>query len=88
MQQLLEAGLYLKPEKCEFHKETVRYLGLIISTKGISMDELKVETVRNWSKEKKTVNGQLNNLFEVQQFLGFCNYYRRFIPKYSEKAEQ
>jgi len=27
MQQLLEAGLYLKPEKCEFHKETVRYLG-------------------------------------------------------------
>src|SRR5258705_224351 len=87
MQRLLEAGLYLKPEKCEFHKETVRYLGLIISTKGISMDEDKVETVRNWSKEKKTENGRLNNLFEVQQFLGFCNYYRRFIPKYSEKAE-
>jgi len=38
MQQLLEARLYLKPEKCEFHKETVRYLGLIISTKGISID--------------------------------------------------
>ena len=87
MQRLLEAGLYLKPEKCEFHKETVRYLGLIISTKGISMDEDKVETVRNWSKEKKTENGRLNNLFEVQQFLGFCNYYRRFILKYSEKAE-
>jgi len=81
MQRLLEAGLYLKPEKCEFHKETVRYLGSIISTKGISMDENKVETVRNWSKEKKTENGRLNNLFEVQQFLGFCNYYRRFIPK-------
>jgi len=87
MQRLLEAGLYLKPEKCEFHKETVRYLGLIISTKGISMDEDKVETVRNWSKEKKTENGRLNNLFEVQQFLGFCNYYRRFISKYSKKAE-
>jgi hypothetical protein len=38
IQRLLEAGLYLKPEKCEFHTETVRYLGLIISTKGISMD--------------------------------------------------
>jgi hypothetical protein len=87
MQQLLEAGLYLKPEKCEFHKETVRYLGLIISSKGISMDEDTVETVRNWSKEKKTENGRLKYLFEVQQFLGFCNYYRRFIPKYSEKAE-
>jgi len=75
MQWLLEAGLYLKSEKCEFHKETVRYLGLIISTKGISMDEDKIETVRNWSREKKTKNGWLNNLFEVQQFLGLCNYY-------------
>jgi hypothetical protein len=35
----------------------------------------------------KMLNGRLNNLFEVQQFLGFYNYYRRFIPKYSEKAE-
>jgi hypothetical protein len=87
MQRLLDAGLYLKPEKCKFHKETVRYLGLIISTKGIAMEEDKVETVRNWSREKKTENGRPNNLFEVQQFLGFCNYYRRFIPKYSEKAE-
>jgi hypothetical protein len=56
MQRLLEAGLYLKPEKCEFHKETVRYLGSIISTTGISMDEDKIETVWNWSKEKKIEN--------------------------------
>ena len=87
MQRLLKAGLYLKPEKCEFHRETVRYLGLIISTKGISMDENKVETLQNWGREKKTTNGRLNNLFEVQLFLGFCNYYRRFIPRCSEKAE-
>jgi hypothetical protein len=87
MQRLLEAELYLKPEKCEFLKETVRYLGLIISSKGISMDEDKVETVRNFSREKKTENGRVNNLFEVHQFLGFCNNYQQFIPKYSEKAE-
>jgi hypothetical protein len=87
MSQLLKAGLYLKPEKCEFHKETVKYLGLIISTKGVSMDPDKIETVRNWSREKKTANGRLNNLFEVQQFLGFCNYYRRFIKGYSDIAE-
>jgi hypothetical protein len=66
MQRLLEAGLYFKPEKCEFHKEMVKYLALIILTKGISMDEDKVVTVRNWSGEKKTKNGQLNNLFKVQ----------------------
>jgi hypothetical protein len=87
MERLLKAGLYLKPEKCEFHKETVKYLGLIISTKGVSMDPDKIETVRNWSREKKTANGRLNSLFEVQQFLGFCNYYRRFIKGYSDIAE-
>jgi hypothetical protein len=87
MECLLKAGLYLKPEKCEFQKETVKYLGLIISTNGISMDPDKIDTVRNWSREKKTANGRLNNLFEVQQFLGFCNYYRRFIKGYSDVAE-
>ena len=51
------------------------------------MDEDKVETIRNWSREQKTKNGRLNSLFEVQQFLRFCNNYRRFIPKFSEKAE-
>jgi hypothetical protein len=87
MQRLLKAELYLKPEKCEYHKETLRYLGLVISTEGISMDEDKVKTVRNWSQDKKTKNGWLNDLFEVKQFLGFCNYYRQVIPKYSEQAE-
>ena len=51
------------------------------------MDEDNVETVRNWSQEKKTPNGMLNNLFQVQEFLGFCNYYQRFISKYSEIAQ-
>jgi hypothetical protein len=87
MERLLQAGLYLKPEKCEFHKDTVKYLGLVISTKGISMDQDKVETVKIWSREKKTANGRLHYLFEIQQFLGFCNYYRWFIKGYSDIAE-
>jgi hypothetical protein len=56
MQRLLVAGLYLKPEKCKFHKEKVMYLGLMISTKGISMDDDKVETVWNRSRVKKPTN--------------------------------
>jgi pentose-5-phosphate-3-epimerase len=48
MECLLQAGLYFKPEKCEFHKDTVKYLGLVISTKGISMDQDKIEKVKNW----------------------------------------
>jgi hypothetical protein len=51
------------------------------------MDEDKVKTVRNWSREEKTENGQLNNLVEVKQFLGLSIYYRRLITKYSDKAE-
>jgi hypothetical protein len=87
MEWLLKAGHYLKPKKCMFHKETVKYLGLIISTTGVTIDPDKVDTVRNWSQEKQTANGWLNNLFEVQQFLGFCNYYRRFIKDSSDLAE-
>jgi hypothetical protein len=87
MERLLQAGLYFKPQKCEFHKKMVKYLGLVISTEGISMDQDKIETVNNWSRQKMTANGRLNNLFEVQQFLGFCNYYRRFIKRYSDIAE-
>jgi hypothetical protein len=44
-QRLLEAGLYLNPEQCEFHQETVRYLDWNISRMGISMHEDKVKTV-------------------------------------------
>jgi len=51
------------------------------------MDKDKMETVRKWSREKMAVKERMNNLCEVQQFLGYCNYYRRFIPKYSEKVE-
>jgi len=52
IQCLLEAGLYLQSQKCEFPKETVRCLGLIISTKRILMDKDNIETVRNWSRDK------------------------------------
>jgi len=51
------------------------------------MDHDKIDTVRNWSRQKKTANGRLHNLFKVQQFLGFCNYYPRFIKGYPDIAE-
>lgn len=87
MNWVIDTGLYLKPEKWEFLKETVKDFGLIISTKGISMDPDKVSTVCNLSRVMNTPPGWLNILFEVQQFLGFYNYYRRFNQEYSPKAE-
>jgi hypothetical protein len=64
--------------KCEFFKESVEYLGHIISAQGIATDPKKVETVREWPTPA--------NLKDLQSFLGLCNYYRRFIQDYSKIA--
>jgi len=48
LERLTDAGLDLKPEKCEFHKTEVKYLGLIIGADGIKMDPSKAETVKAW----------------------------------------
>ena len=87
LQNVLEAGLYLELEKCEFHEEAVNDLELIVSTKGISINPEKVETVWNWSREKTTANGRFNNLFEVPQLHRICHCYQHFIPKHSEIEE-
>ena len=71
---LSSAGLALKPEKCEFHKTSVQYLGLIITTKGLKMDPSKVSTVADWPRPE--------NVKDVQAFLGFANFYRRFIKRF------
>src|SRR5438874_6482366 len=71
-------GLHLKPEKCEFYRTKVEYLGFVISEKGISMDPRKVAAVKEWE--------QCTNLHDVRSFLGFANFYRRFIKGYSNLA--
>jgi hypothetical protein len=60
----------------------------VISTKGISMDDDEVDTVRIGSRENNINNGLLNNLVEVQKFPDFCNFYGLFIRKYLENAKR
>ena len=72
---LRKAGLQVEIEKCEFHTTETRYLGLIIGTEGVKMDPKKTETVKNWPQPK--------TLKDVQAFLGFANFYRRFILGFS-----
>jgi hypothetical protein len=76
LEALSEAGLHLKPEKCEFHRQEVKYLGFIISTSGTKMDLAKVATVQEWPEPR--------NVKDVQSFLGFANFYRRFVKSYSQ----
>jgi hypothetical protein len=75
LRKLRAAGLQASISKCEFHVTRTKYLGFIISTDGVEADPEKVAIVLNW-KVLTTVKG-------VQSFLGFCNFYRRFIRNFS-----
>ena len=79
LQRLRDAGLQADLKKCEFHVTRTKYLGFIISTDGIEVDPDKVAVVKNW-EAPSTVRG-------VQAFLGFCNFYRRFIRNYGVIAK-
>jgi hypothetical protein len=78
LQRLLKNHLYVKPEKCEFHVTDVAFPGFIIKQGQVLMDSKKTQAVRDWPVPK-TVK-------EVQQFLGFANFYRRFIRGFSSVA--
>jgi hypothetical protein len=76
LKRLQEAGLYVKPQKCQFHATKVSFLGFMISSEGIHMDPAKVEAVLGWERPKSP--------HDIQVFLGFANFYRRFIKGYSK----
>ena len=75
---LEENQLFLKPDKCEFEQTKVEYLGVIISHNSDEMDLVKVAGVAEWPIP--------NNKKEVQSFLGFINFYRRFVQDFSHHA--
>ena len=72
---LEQNDLYLKPEKCKFEKEEIKYLRVIVRHNTLRMDPKKLTTVVEWPTLKKPMN--------VRQFLGFTGYYWYFIPNYS-----
>ena len=78
LKALQKAGLQLDISKCEFHVTETIYLGFIISDKGIKMDPKKIETIKNWNTPE--------NLKDVQAFIGFANFYRRFVKSFSKIA--
>jgi hypothetical protein len=79
LERLRNAGLQVDIKKCEFGVERTKYLGFIVTTEGIEVDPEKVEVIRDW-KPPCTVKG-------IQSFLGFCNFYRRFIRDYGVVAK-
>lgn len=76
LRRLREAGLYCKLPKCEFGITTCEYLGYILSPDGFRMSPEKISAVVDWPLPRKVK--------DIQSFLGFCNFYRRFIWNYSD----
>ena len=76
--KISDAGLKLKPSKCEFFKKWIHYLGHIVSNKGIETDPKKIEAIVKWPGPRTA--------HEVRKFFGFTNYYRKFVYKYAQIA--
>jgi hypothetical protein len=76
LQKLINAGLQADIQKSEFKTYEIKYLGYIInSKKGIFIDSEKIRAIKNWAV--------LTNVKAVRSFIGFANFYRMFIPTYS-----
>ena len=78
LKQLRDHGLQVDINKCEFSVTQMKYLGLIISTNGISIDFEKIQTILDW--EAFTL------VKDVQAFLGFSNFYRQFVERFSQRT--
>ena len=78
LQRLQERLLYAKRKKCEFSMEELEFLIFRIGREGFKMDPTKVKAVQDWPRPTKVL--------EVQQFIGFVQYVRRFIKNFSQIA--
>ena len=78
LDKLKQNDLYLKPEKCEFMKREIDYLGVVVGNGMLKMDPKKLQTVKTWKTP--------TNPREIRKFLGFTGYYRYFVPNYSRIA--
>jgi len=67
--------LHAREDKCEFHKTELEFLGFILTQNGLKMSSDKVKVILKWPEPCK--------VWDIQSFLGFCNFYRHFIDNYS-----
>ncbi|MBW0540267.1 hypothetical protein O181_079982 [Austropuccinia psidii MF-1] len=77
LSRLRANNLFAKASKCLSHESSVEYLGYVVPSEGLKMDQAKVQQILNWQPPR--------NLNALQYFLGFANFYLRFINNYSKK---
>ena len=76
LSRIQNAGLKLSPKKCHFFCGKIKFLGHVVSRNGLQTDPAKVEKIKKWKMP--------GTIAELRSFLGFCNYYRKFIEGYAQ----
>ena len=79
LQVLRKHRLYTKASKCEIHRHSMEFLCQQICEGGMRSTEAKLKAVHDWSKPQ--------NIRDIQSFLGFANYYRRFVKNFVDVAD-
>ena len=78
LRELWKHGLFANLKKCRFHQEKVRFLGYIVSSQRICMEEERIDAIKTWPEPK--------SVQDILVFIGFANFYRRFIQSFSKIA--
>ena len=78
LERFKQYQLFVNLKKCEFSTTQVEFLGFIVSQGGVGMDKRRVQAIEEWPAPK--------SYRDIQVFLGFANFYRRFISHYSKIA--
>jgi hypothetical protein len=78
LRRLEKNDLFVKPEKCEWKSDMVKFLGMVLSPQGIAMQKEKTRAIEEWPVSQ--------NIKDVQRFIGLANYYRRFIDQFTKIA--
>lgn len=71
LNHLKEFGLKLSPDKCQFFKSSVKYLGHVVDAYGVHTDPEKISALKDWPRP--------STRRELKCFLGFAGYYRHFV---------
>jgi hypothetical protein len=79
LEKFRQHSLHCRLSKCAFGKDHIRYLGYIISGAGLHVDPSKTDTIEDWP----TPTGPA----DIASFLGLAGYYRRFVHKFTDRAE-
>jgi hypothetical protein len=76
MEHLCQSKLYANPKKCSFFQDEIEFLGYLVNADGVRMDPKRIEAIQEWK------NHPPRTFRDIQVFLGFCNFYRRFIHQF------